>query len=396
VRGEAVDLAGDPADPTWAMTGALDLLHRLHGATAHQVVTGSDHVDAWVHHPTAVVAGALRDPGAVRALAALHHRLAEELLARPVTVAGLHGDPSFGNILFDLGTQEVTGVVDWEAAHVGLPELDVIALVLARRAARGGREMGEEVVDLLTNGWSADERALLGPAWSVNAHLRPTTLVLLAWLGHVAANLEKAERYAANGWWLHHNVEAVLHGFAAQLDADGVDPLAAGEAATPDAAELAAAIRAADVDAAPVRPAVGVRAATPLRRTIVGASLASWLAYAWSAPVGVRVVLVLVAVLVGPALAIGRRSGGPGPDVLRQAVVGTAGAVGLVVLLSEVLLYAGLWSPGLLLVGVSAISCTLAVLVPRSSPGADAPVEPEVIDLRSLADAPAHRSEVVR
>lgn len=36
------------------------------------------------------------------------------------------------------------------------------------------------------------------------------TLVLLAWLRHVASNLEKSDRYATSMLWAHRNISPVL------------------------------------------------------------------------------------------------------------------------------------------------------------------------------------------
>jgi aminoglycoside phosphotransferase (APT) family kinase protein len=382
VPGQSVCAMSGTVTPEAARAG-LDLLERLHGATAQQVIAGTDEVDRWVHRPIATVARNLHDEGAVRGLAALHARLNAELLGRPLTVARLHGDPSFDNILLADDGRTVTGVVDWEASQVGLPEIDVITLVLARRGEVGDEELGQDVLDLLANGWSAPEQALLGRGWSVNAHVRPTTLVLLAWLGHVSANLEKAERYGTNRWWIHHNVEAVLRGLAdvEAIDLNATDDLD-GAAAMPSPVELGA--LASDAVAEPAVAAAAAAARAPLvprslRLPVVAASLAAWAAYALDAPVLVRVLVVVAAVGLAPALALGRRTATDPDERLRRAVVGGAGAVALDVVLAELLLYSGLWSAGRFLALVCA--STIALCLVRSGPP-EVPAEPADISRR--------------
>jgi O-antigen/teichoic acid export membrane protein len=339
-----------------AMRAGLAALGELHAATARQLIVGEKLVDRWVHEPIAAIAEVVQSPRAAAGLQSLHRRLTSELLGRPLTIARLHGDPSFDNLLFSPDGAEVTGMVDWESSGPGVPELDLVGLVLARRAHLGTEEMGTEVLDLLANGWSADERELLGSSWSVNAHVRPTTFVLLAWLGHVGANLAKTERYGHNGWWVRHNVVQVLEA----LDHDGAgsvalapDPLAPDVVATstfdtePAAAEVAA---------ARFRP-------TRARHGQAIATCAAWIAYAASAPGPLRIALVLAGGLVLPAMAIGRLAGAR--TRLARAVLGTTGAVALDVALAEVLLYAHLWSPGLFLV-LTGIPVLVAWAAPRA------------------------------
>ena len=349
----------DPPARAAAMTAGLAMLDRLHAATARQIQAGDDLVDMWVHEPVAVVADVVRTDRAARGLASLHRRLTSELQERPLSISLLHGDPSFDNFLCSADGCQVTGIVDWESSQLGPPELDLIALVLARRQARGN-EMGDEMVDLLGNGWSEDERELLGPAWSVNAHVRPTTLLLLTWLRHVAANLEKSERYASNPWWIRNNVERVL----SALDTDGIgasalepDPLA------PDVRMRVPRVLPSAAQRAPRTPRL-----TParLRSAVAVTSLASWLAYALSAPLAVRIALVLAAVLVAPAVAFGRCI--DEPLTLVRGVLGATGAVALDVIVAEILLYSGAWSPGLLLVLVGLTAFALCLFVPAPAP----------------------------
>jgi hypothetical protein len=71
-------------------------------------------------------------------------------------------------------------------------------------------------------------------------------------------------------------------------------------------------------------------------------------------PVVVRAPLVVWAVLGVPALVLARRL--EARASVERWVLGGAGAAGLTILVSQVLLYSGAWSPGLLLAVMGALS----------------------------------------
>ncbi len=346
-----------------AVIAGLVVLDRLHDATARDLVVGSELLSLWVHDPVATVAEVVTDPRAAAGLAVLHARLDEELWGQAVEVSRLHGDPSLDNLLFTEDGSTATGMVDWESSTIGLPECDLMILVLARRVAEGA-EMGAAVLDLLQRGWNEEERALLGTGWSVNAHVRPTTMVLLTWLGHIAANLEKTDRYRANRWWLRHNVDAVLTALAEDdelLDAPAAPP-SAGDDQQPVGADRAA-------------PAHRLMLTTPvLRWTIAAVTASAWLAVTIDAPVALRMPLVLATTVALPALVLGRCLGTPGPLV--RGVVGTAGAVSIGVLVAEGLLYAHRWSPQLWMVLLGVGTLVLTRFVPPFQPTRPTPPTP--------------------
>lgn len=364
--GTSAAVRPEGAERDRAVGAGLTVLDALHEASGRQVAVGADLLGRWVHDPVATVASVVGDPRAARGLAVLQARLEDELGGRSVRVARLHGDPSLDNLLFAPDGSEVTGLVDWEASAIGLPECDLMILLFARRVARGG-ELGAEVVDLLEHGWAEDERALLGTSWSVNTGVRPTTLVLLTWLGHVAANLEKTDRYRSNRWWIRHNVDRVL----AALD-DG------HRAAEPDALDRG------DDDVAAVRTPARRPASPPsraaLRLGVLVTLAATWAATSFGAPVPLRAALVLATTIVWPAVMIGRCLGTPGPLV--RGVIGTAGSVSAAVLVSEVQLYTGTWSPTAWTLVLGLGSLVLSTRIPRYQPTRPTPPGP--------AEAPAH------
>jgi O-antigen/teichoic acid export membrane protein/aminoglycoside phosphotransferase (APT) family kinase protein len=374
IPGQPASRLGSPEQRDRAVAAGLVELERIHGATARQILVTPDLVDEWVHGPVAAVAALVDDEQAARGLAVLHRRLTAELVDRPVTVARLHGDPSLDNLLFSPDGRMLLGIVDWETSRLGLPELDLIALVLSRRSRPGG-ELGEEVVDLLEGGWDVAERELLGRGWSTNAHVRPTTLLLLAWLGHVSANLTKTDRYASNGWWVRHNVTRVLVALA--------DDAGAGAPARDLLAPEVDADLAGDADLDLVGPArrrtvaprrVARRIPRRALQVAVALSAIAALAVQWvSIPSVVRGALVASALVVAPGVVLARRLGAAG--VLARGVIGAGGAVAAVVLAAEALLYAGAWSPVALLAIVGAVTTALSLVDPVVAPLP--PVEPE-------------------
>jgi hypothetical protein len=294
-----------------------------------------------------------------------------------VTVGRLHGDPSLDNLLFTADGTVLTGMVDWEASTIGLPECDLMVLLLARRVSLGG-EIGDAVVDLLTNGWNADEQTFLDRSWAVNPQLRPTTAVLLTWLGHVAANLEKTDRYRANRWWVNHNVQRVLAHLAATADPEA----SLADAPHDSPAEAEGADDPADAQTRPGRTRV---AASTLRWTLGTLTIAAGASVVLHAPMAVRVVLVLAVTVAIPAAVIGRCLGTPGSLV--RGVIGSGGAVAAGMLWAEVLLYAGLWSPLLWLVVVSVATIALTFRIPPYQPTRTTPPTPaDAIVRRARSD----------
>lgn len=349
-----------------ARSAAVAALARLHRATAEDWVVGPGDLARWVDDPVAVVAAAIDDPAAARGLGHLHRRLTSELAGASVRVARLHGDPSPDNLFVDQQGAVVTGLIDWEATTIGLPEVDLLAFALAARLADGSEELGDAVLDILREGWGEAEVDLLGPDWSANPGLRPTTLVLLAWLHHVAANLRKTERYASNRWWMARNVVRVLAELAPGRSLGEVD-----ESPSP----TVAAAPTTTTQPAPVRHRRPRRlSAGGLRAAILVGTALGWLAWAVDAPVGLRAPLVLGVLLGGLGVALARCIAVD--SVLVRAVVAGAGAVAINVLVSELILYAGVWSPGLHLVVVGAIALVCTGLIPRYQAVVRAPAAP--------------------
>jgi Ser/Thr protein kinase RdoA (MazF antagonist) len=197
---------------TPAMAGAIA---PLHSRTQIPRRVDEELLDQWVDQPaerirTALPAGrtALCAGWAIGRLAgALRAGLAGRLLA----LGWAHGDLHPGNLLVNADGQ-VTGIVDWGGAcEQDLPAVDLAFWLLAVGAPGQPREFGRRVAARLSSGrfWTAAESRLLDSA-AAGGLAAGRTLLLMAWLRHVASNLAKSERYASNPLWLRWNVIPVL------------------------------------------------------------------------------------------------------------------------------------------------------------------------------------------
>lgn len=207
-------LLRDGAEPGALLYASATAIDRLHTATGRSdqfdEALMAELVEAPLQRLCAVLA---HRPGRTGRRAVAHLRSELDALAgTKLTSAWTHGDLSPGNILIDGSGTAVTGIVDWEAGTTrGVPQLDLLQLLISTRTAVEGRELGSVVVELRRDeAWHAHEWQAVGKL-GVGADPPPTrTLVLLAWLAHVSANLRKSTRYAHNPLWLRRNVDPVL------------------------------------------------------------------------------------------------------------------------------------------------------------------------------------------
>lgn len=186
----------------------------LHNATATERRVDDFLLQAWVHEPLSQLRPVLPGrPGAVaggHAGEAVARLLRGGLVGRRLRVGRIHGDLCPANLLLTPQGDEVTGLIDWERSRPEAPvDLDVIHLMLTTRMAAEKRELGDVVAELLR----ASELA----PWT-------RTLVLLTWLHHIAANLDKAARYRRSPLWRRRNLYPVL---AAAVAVESVAPAAA-------------------------------------------------------------------------------------------------------------------------------------------------------------------------
>ena len=150
------------------------------------------------------------------------------LEGREVSVGWVHGDLAPGNVLLSTDGRQVCGLVDWErATSTGLPQVDVVHLLLTVRMLTEGRELGDLVCDLLP---ARDEAAGAVQPGSQTAEptgdpLDDPVLVLLTWLHHVSGIVAKTDHYAPRSVWAARNVDVVLDQLD-QLDQAGHPGLA--------------------------------------------------------------------------------------------------------------------------------------------------------------------------
>lgn len=205
----------------------VDAIRPLHDATAVTDVAGPEDLAVWVDRPIDVLRERLGSrPWRSDALDRMQRLLGTGLYGRAVTRGWVHGDLAPSNVLLD-ESGRVSGLIDWaQAAPSRVLDLDAVHLALAIGHERTGHEIGtivqrwaepgevtiaERLARELDVSLDAVARRLREPEASA------TVMVLLAWLEHVADNLEKFEGYAGNRLWVTSNVDAVLHECAAAV-----------------------------------------------------------------------------------------------------------------------------------------------------------------------------------
>jgi len=142
---------------------------------------------------------------------ALHSSLA----GRTVTLGMTHGDFTAGNVLAD-DDARVTGIVDWgDAREHDLVALDIAFWLLTLPGQGRIRGLGRQVADRLDReqAWTPAERRALGGV-AEDELTGGSTLLLLAWLRHVASNLAKSDTYAESPLWSQRTILPVLRQLA--------------------------------------------------------------------------------------------------------------------------------------------------------------------------------------
>jgi hypothetical protein len=195
-------VSNDPA----VTPAALTAIAALHSATASRTPVGPALLEVWVDEPLRHLRRLpkrLADPAGLDALAGrLHQALAEQELG----VSTVHGDFWSGNVLVD-EHREVTGIVDWEdGRRVGLPDVDLVHWWLVAQPG----ELGAVVSRALDEPNAAESALAALPVTRPNPQLGAETVVLLAWLTHVAGGLARAVRNPLSPVWAARNVRPVV------------------------------------------------------------------------------------------------------------------------------------------------------------------------------------------
>lgn len=165
-----------------------------------------------VDEPAKLLMAALPSADVVDRLARTLH---SSMGGRTVTLGMTHGDFHAGNILAD-DDARVTGIVDWGGARQDdLPALDIALWLLTLPGYGPIRGLGRLVADRLNReqAWTPAERSALDSVAADELN-DGNTLVLLAWLRHIASNLGKSGTFAESPLWWQRAVVPVLRQLA--------------------------------------------------------------------------------------------------------------------------------------------------------------------------------------
>lgn len=199
--------------------GALQpaMAHRLTSAAFHAIaplhnldrtvrIVDEIMLRSWVDEPVAQIARAVPETASLERLAT---GLYGYLAGRRVTLGWTHGDFYSGNVLAG-ADGAVTGIVDWsQARERDLLALDLVFWLLTVPGHGEPRSLGARVAAGLTRFWTPAESRLIGTVTDGDP-VSKRALLLLAWLRHVAGNLEKSDRYADSLVWSRRNIAPVL------------------------------------------------------------------------------------------------------------------------------------------------------------------------------------------
>ncbi|MCU1497033.1 MAG: hypothetical protein JWM47_986, partial [Acidimicrobiales bacterium] len=213
---QGTDLLAAPDRRVGALRVAVRWVGDQQWPTMGHAIVGPRDLERWVEAPAAVLAGVVRGRRARAGLAALQARLRHELANLTVVMGDVHGEVRPGRWWFTAAADEIAVVDGWRPVGRGLPEIDVVLLLLAARSLARGSDANAittSAVDLLEQGWSADETVALGADWASNATVAPSTLVLLAWLQGAAAG-EAPDAVVAGRANERREIRALLESFA--------------------------------------------------------------------------------------------------------------------------------------------------------------------------------------
>ncbi len=200
------------------LAGAAETISQLHTRTASLRPVDARLLNEWIDRRVKIVRGSLtrgtRQNRYTEKLDGLAGELYRSFVGREVPVGWIHGDFGPGNLLVSPTGEPVTGVVDWGlASPEDFPLLDLVHMLLSMRMYLEGRELGDIICQLLDGGaWTREEMALLNAEQKLfsSQPVDTRSLLLLAWLRHIASNLSKSRHYAKNWLWVDRNVKRVL------------------------------------------------------------------------------------------------------------------------------------------------------------------------------------------
>jgi hypothetical protein len=197
-----------PEEMARLTSAAIQAISPLYRRTRETCVVDDALLGQLVDEPAELIKTALPCSDVVDRLAQALH---SDLAGRTVTLGMTHGDFSAGNILAN-GAGRVTGIVDWgDARERDLPALDIAFWLLTVPGYGRTPVFGRQIADRLDRklAWTPSERRALGSVADDDL-ADGRTLLLLAWLRHVASNLGKSNRYAESPVWSRRAIVPVL------------------------------------------------------------------------------------------------------------------------------------------------------------------------------------------
>jgi aminoglycoside phosphotransferase len=201
-----------PQDMARLTSAAIQAIFPLYLRTRSTRVVDDALLNHLVDKPAELVKTALPSADVIDRLT---QALRSGLAGRTVTLGMTHGDFTAGNVLAD-NDARVTGIVDWgDAREDDLPALDIAfwLLTVPGQGRIGG--LGRWVAARLDREqcWTPAERRALATV-AEDELTDGNTLLLLAWLRHIASNLEKSDTYAESPLWSHRAILPVLRQLA--------------------------------------------------------------------------------------------------------------------------------------------------------------------------------------
>lgn len=201
-----------PGETDRLTSAAIAAIAPLHRRARETHVVDDRLLEFLVDEPVERVMTSLPGAGVIKRLA---DALYSDLAGREMTVGWTHGDFHLGNIIVG-PDRRVTGIVDWgEAREHDLPVLDIAFWLLTMPGQGRSRGIGGRVANRLHRGvpWTLAEKRVLADIADGDL-VDGRTLLLLAWLRHVASNLAKSAQYAESPLWSRRNVIPVLRQLA--------------------------------------------------------------------------------------------------------------------------------------------------------------------------------------
>jgi O-antigen/teichoic acid export membrane protein/aminoglycoside phosphotransferase (APT) family kinase protein len=225
IRGQDGRRALRGPDNGSSLRQAAAAIRAIHEARPEWRILDQTWGDVWIEGPIrrlSVAPAILLSPQArAQALRRLGDWQRGFWLGRKEKLGRGHGDCTPDNLMYEdaPGGPRLSGILDWEQTRPdALADLDLALLILTMRMHDQAGQMGDVVRQMLdTPALDAGERLWAGgdaeaPSWHDPDRVR--AIIGLAWLRHVAANLEKSHHYGRNRLWLAHNVDWVLRKFA--------------------------------------------------------------------------------------------------------------------------------------------------------------------------------------